>query len=346
MARIDEPRLKADLKAGLLQRVYFLFGEERFLVSMYTNKIIDAALGKERSEMNFMKYSGSPKADELMDYTDCLPFFADYKVVLITDLEPDSLDADELKAYISIIENLPETTVLIISETGVEIDGKKPKAKEKKLMAAVEKAGSVCELSYLSPQMISAMAEKKAARAGCTLSRENGLYLAEMCGRSLSAVSNEMEKLCAYTGSGEITRAAIDALTPKQVDTSVYTLAAELLSGNTDKAFRILDDLFLQRIEPVVISAVLSGHFVDLYRAKLGQQAKKSYNDTAGAFRYPPNRHFLVKKAYSAVNRLSEEYLGACIDILYRTNKLLNSSKADRRVLLEQALTEISSLRR
>lgn len=346
MARIDEPRLKAELKAGKLSRVYFLFGEEKYLLKMYADRVVNAALGGGADEMNFMKFTGNPRSDELSDHVDSLPFFAERKCVLINDLEPDSMDNAELNAYIKIIEDIPETTVLVIAERNVDIDPKKPKAKAKKLMAAVEKAGSVCELCYMSAAQVAAMAEKRAARAGCAISRENGTYLAEVCGRSLTAVSNEVDKLCAYKAGGEITREDIAKLTPKPVESSVYTLAGEIFAGRRENAFRILDDLFTQQIEPIIILASLSSHFTDLYRAKLGQAAKKSYNDAAAAFGYPPNRAFLMKKAYGSVTRLSEEYLGECVGILYKTNRLLNSSKADKRTLIEEALTEISVLQK
>lgn len=346
MAIIEEARLKADLKAGKLARVYFLYGEEHFLTKTYENKIIEAALGKEPSDLNFVRWNDAPSADTLSDFADSMPFFAEYKVILLSDLEADSMDTAQVNAYVSIIENLPDTTVLIISQTGIEIDPKKPKAKMKKLMTAAEKCGVLCELKYMSTSQLAALAVKKAARLGCNLSNANAVLLAELCGKDMHLLSTEVQKLCDYTSSGEITQEAINTLVPKLVDTSIYTLASELMAGKTAKAFRILDDLFVQRIDPIVILGTLSGHFVDCYRAKLAQQSKKSANDAAAAFNYPRNRTFVLTKAFNSVKYISAEYLKQCVDILYRTNKLLNSSKADRRTLLEQALTEISVLKR
>ncbi|MBP1544568.1 MAG: DNA polymerase III subunit delta, partial [Oscillospiraceae bacterium] len=261
-------------------------------------------------------------------------------------LDADKLDNAEMNAYLGIIEELPDTTVLVISQTGIEIDAKKPKAKMKKLMAAAEKYGVLCEMKYMTAQQLAKMAVKKAARLGCNLSDINAVLLAELCGKDMNLLSTEVQKLCDYTVSGEITKEVIDALVPKMVDTSIYTLASELFAGRVANAFRILDDLFVQRMEPVVILGTLSGHFVDCYRAKLAQLARKSANDAAAEFNYPRNRTFVLTKAFNSVKYLSVDYLKSCIDVLYRTNKLLNSSKADRRILLEQALTEISVLRR
>ena len=346
MAVIEEPRLKADLKAGKLSGVYFLWGEEDYLVGMYAKRITDAAVPAESQDMNFVKYSDPPSADELSDAVDSLPFFSEKKCILIEDLDPDALDAAENKAYLGIIENVPDTTVLIIAQVHIAIDPKKPKAKMKKLMEACAKAGCSCEMKYMSAAQVSAMAEKRAARGGCALSREDGAYLAELCGRSLTAVSNEVDKLCAYKNGGAITRADIDALCPKPADASIYALADELIAGRTEKAFSVLDELFVRREEPIIILAALSGYFTDLYRAKIGAASRKSYTDTAAAFKYPPNRSFVMKKAYGTAQRLSERFLEDCIAILFRANVSLNSSSAEKRTLIEEALTEISALPR
>lgn len=345
MARIEEPRLKADLKAGQLGRAYFLFGEEDYLTRLYADKLAGAALGEGDRDMNLTKLSGCPDVNELSDIVDTLPFFAERKCVVIADLDPDEMDTPSANALAKLIEGLPDTAVLIICEYSVEIDPKKPKAKVKKIMDAVDKAGFVCEMKYMTPARVGAMAQKKAARAGCALSAEDGVYLAELCGCSLTRVSNEMGKLCGYKGSGEITRADIDALTARITDTGVYTLAAELFAGHNDAAFQILDDLFAQQEDPVVIMAALSGHFVDLYRAKLGQNARLNSDKTAAAFGYPPKRAFVMRKAFGLVRGLTERYLAECIDVLYRANIMLNSSHISRRTILEEALAQISVLR-
>ena len=345
MGVVTEQRLKNDLKSNRLERAYFLYGEEDYLTRMYTDRIVNIAVPQQARDMNFMRFTEPPRSDELTDCTDSLPFFSDYKCILIKDLDADSMDNAEVKAYTGIIESLPDTTVLIFSQVNVEIEPKKIKARMKKIMDACAKVGCVCEMNYMTAAQISAMAEKKAARAGCTLSRENGAYLAELCARSLTAVSNETEKLCAYKSGGEITKADIDGLCADLTEAGIYTLASELFAGRTARAFKILDSLFAQREEPIAIFAALSGHFTDLYRAKLGTAAGKSAADAAAAFRYPPNRTFVLRNAYRTVPKLSEEYLEGCLGVLYDTNVKLNSSRADKRTLIEQALTEISSLR-
>ncbi len=346
MAVIKEPRLKSDLKSGKLERVYFLYGEEQFLTKTYEKKIVDMAVGDGDPDMNYSRFTQPPSADTLSDLAESMPFFAEYKCIVLADFDVDKMETAEFNGYMQVIENLPDTTVLVISQTGIEIDSKKPKAKMKKLMAVAEKMGAVCEFAFMELETIVSLMMKKAQRSGCNLSHDNAVLLAEMCGRNMSFLQNEVQKLCDYTNSGEITRETIDILVPKQVDSSVFSLSNELMSGRVDNAFKILDDLFVQRVETVVIMATLSNYFVDCYRAKLGQLSKRSASAVAAVFNYPKNRAYYFGMTYNTAKPLSVHYLKACVDILYRTNLQLHSSKMDQRTLIEQAITEISVLKR
>lgn len=342
---VTEAALNSELKAGKLRRVYYLYGEEIYLTGLYADRIVKTAGGEESDGLNFLRLRGVPSMDSLSDFAESMPFFAEHKCVKITDLDAEDLDNDQLKALISLIEQLPDTTVLVIAQTGLAVDDKKPKAKTKKLVQTVEKHGAVCKMQFLPLEKTAAMAAKKAARSGCTLSHDNAIHLAELCGGSLTIIQNEVDKLCAYQQSGELSRDAIDALTPRQIDVSVYALADNLLSGRPGQAYKMLDDIFAQRVEPIIIMAALSGTFVDFYRAKLGQQARKSSADAARDFGYY-GRAFVMNNAYRSVQRLSERFIKDCIGVLFRTNLLMNSSKMNSRLLLERAIAEISGLPR
>lgn len=343
MGKITETALKSAIKAVNFERVYFLYGEEDFLTQTYTDRIINVAVPPEEQDMNLVVYRELPEnISEIADYLDNLPFGSDYKCVLIKDIDIDAVDNASHKQLLSLIEDIPDTAILIFEQKTYPTDLKKLKSKTKKLLEACEKFGASCEFKQLSSQKLADMAVKKFAKLGCSITPENAVCLAEECGGSLSVLQTEVEKLAGYKVSGEITRADIEKLVPKRVVTNVYNLSKELISGRTGSALKILDALFVQRTDPIIILAALSGHFTDLYRAKLGIDSGASSAQTAKAFGYPPNRSFVIDNAYRSVRYLQTEYLGECISILYRTNKALNSTNVNKRILLERALTEIS----
>ena len=55
-----ENTLKAELKAGKLRQVYYVYGEETFLDNMYADRIISTAGCEQSDGMNFLKLRGAP----------------------------------------------------------------------------------------------------------------------------------------------------------------------------------------------------------------------------------------------------------------------------------------------
>lgn len=360
--RRNEQQLNADIKAGLLARVYLLYGEEDFLIRTLTQMLVSLAVPDDAQEMNFRKYSlvpGSekgtredrpPAIDELSDFVESLPFFAEHKCVLLKNFDADVLEKDELDDYIALINDIPDSCVIIITLENMGNEPKKfkdkfGKGKMKKLVEAVDMNGIVCEINFMPRSRLANMAISKCRRVGCEISGENAALLAESVGDSLSLMQTEIEKLCAYKGSGEITRNDIEMLVPKRIESNIYNLAKELFAGRVGNALEIVNSLYIQRVKSAQIMLALSGYFVELYRAKLGITAKKSYYDTASVFGYG-KRSFVIEKAYGAARPLSETYLGDCIAVLYSANKQLHSSKMDERLIIERVITEISALPR
>ena len=235
-----ENALRSELQAGKVRPAYFFYGEEDFLTRTYTDMVIKTAGALEGDGLNLLKVRGVPDMDKLSDFAESMPFFAPNKCVRITDLDPESLDNQQLKDMIKLVEELPETTVIVFALITTALDDAKPKAKTKKLVETVEKRGAVCKFPLLSVNAVAGMAARKSAKAGCTLSAQDAAFLAERCGCSLTLLQTEVEKLCTYRQSGEITRADISALVPRTLDASAYDLSELLFAGNCGAALRML----------------------------------------------------------------------------------------------------------
>lgn len=358
--RINEQRLGDDIKAGKLARVYLLYGEEDFLIRMYADKLTRLAVAEEEREMNLLRYflaAGSPrdvkedlppKISELSDFVESVPFFAERKCVVLKNLDTDLLEKEDFDGYLALIKDIPETSVVIITRENTEEDAKEfrkklEKARMKKLIETVDANGIVCELNKFPTERLMGMAIAKCRKAGCELSEENAQLLAARVGGSLSLLQTETEKLCAYRQSGEITREDIEALVPKLIENKVYEIAKELFYGRAQRALELLDDVFALRFDPTRIMQALSGHFVDLYFAVLGKQAKKTYFAAANELNYK-GRSFVMKNAYGLAGTVSERRLADWLAILYDTNKRYNSSVEDKRRILERAIVEIAAL--
>lgn len=337
---LTEEKLNGDIRGSRIERVYYLYGKEPFLVKTYTDKIVKKTVGDDPLDFNFIKLNNNPDIGLLNDYIDGLPVFADVKTIIVNDVDPEKMDKETFDSYIQAIENVPDTTVLVFSVTGFQPDEKK--AKTKKFIAAVGKSGTVCKLDGIPQAKIAGLIVKKAAKQGIVISGEDAMYLSERVLCNMTLVSEETTKLMNYVGTGGvITRDIIDKLVGKMLDTSVYELATAINSGKRAEAFRILDDLMAERIEPVVILSALSGTYLDFYRAKLAKITGVLPVQAAEQFGYAKNREWVLNKAMNAVSKLRIDYLRSTVFILNEADLEVKSSGLDSRVILEQAVARL-----
>lgn len=337
---LEESKLRADIGAGRIKNVYFLYGKEPFLVKTYTDKIIKKTLGDDPIDFNLIKLGANPDVGMLIDYVEGLPVFADMKVVVVNDMKADSLSEEDYSAYLSIIGNMPETTVLIFSITGIEINDTKKAVKD--FISAVDKAGVVCRLDGVEENKIVDLVVKKAAKSGIVISPEDAAYLSERVLCDMTLVSTESSKLMDYVGKGGvITREIIDMLVGKHLDTSVYELATAINEGQKEKAFRIIDDLFTQRIDAISIISAMTTAYLDFYRAKVAKMTGVLPAQAAEQLGYSKNREWVVKRSMTAVSKLRLGYLRETLFILADADKQIKSAPVDDRIILDKAVTKL-----
>lgn len=337
---MTEEKLSASIKGNRISRVYYLYGKEPFLVKTYVDKIIKKTVGDDPLDFNLIRVNGAPEIGIFNDYIDGLPVFADMKAVVINDIDAEKIDKKDFEAYIDAIRNIPETTVLIFNITGFQPDEQKAQTKE--LISAVSEAGTVCKLDGISPSKIAGLVVKKAGKAGIVISGEDAMFLSERVLCNMTLVSAETEKLINYVGTGGvITREVIESLVPKHLDTSVYELATAINSGKRSEAFRILDDLFAERTDPLHILNSLISAYLDFYRAKLGKITGALPSQVASQFGYAKNREGVVSRAMNSVSKLRVDYLRNTLYILSDADKRMKSSGLDVRTILEETITRL-----
>ena len=145
-----------------------------------------------------------------------------------------------------------------------------------------------------------------ATRRNCRLLPENARLLVEQCGDDLNLLLNELDKLCALAGEGEITREMIESAGSKNLEASVFDLSKAILQNHYARAYAILHRLLSQKEEPVNILAVLSTAYADLYRAKVAAAAGKQADTLTADFQYR-GREFRLRNAARDASRLSME---------------------------------------
>ena len=340
MPEITEAELKKQIEKSDFQRFYFLYGEEKYLVDYYARKLIRKAGSEGPGDFNLQKFDGGDNGiDEIAAAVEALPVMAERKCVAVSNLDVGTLRGAESSKLFELLEDLPETCVLVFYNLSFDFDERRDKI-WRKFLTAAGRAGAAVPFRHLSEAQLEKFVCSGAEKRGCIITRRNAERMIALCGGGLQTALNELEKLCAYAGSGEITAQMVDLLTVKNLEARVFDLSKAILAGSGDRAYTILDQLLYQNEEPVAILAVLSGAYLDLFRVKTSLQSGFTALEPAKYFDYA-RKEFRLKNAGYEVKRYSDEMLRQSLEALLEADTALKSARGDRRLVLEKLIARL-----
>ncbi|MBQ7522385.1 MAG: DNA polymerase III subunit delta [Clostridia bacterium] len=342
MAKMNEVELKQDIKDGFVRKVYFLYGEEKMLISLYAKKISDKLMGKNPSDFNYHIFNENSDIEEIIQSLDIIPFSANYNYVGVDDFNIEKIAESDLKYFLKALADIPDGTVMVIAMKTLSPTGKKASAWNK-LTDCCEKYGACIEFPRKNTNDLKRQIVHWASKRDILLSYENAQTIIEYTGTDLHNLKNETDKLCAYVEKGEVQKKDIDTVITKNLSARVYDMTDAITSGNPVKAFACLDLLFFQREEPIMILAEIVNTYVDMYRVRLAIENGMRSGDVAKDFDYK-RREFRLKKAERSSSRLSTEKIAKSLEYIASTNQKMNSSSFDKKFLLEKLITRLIAL--
>ena len=341
LGKITLSELKLDIKNNSFKRVYFLYGEEDFLLSYYSNLLCDAIHNDQLKEFNFQKFDEDASVQDVAYAVQAVPLMNKLKCVLINDFDINSIKSLELEKFCELIKNIPNSTVLVIKNK-LKLKLNKD---TKKLISLIEKQGASLELKKLTKDQTAKQLVKWAKSQGCEFNLADANYLIDYTDDSLTNLKNEMEKLCAYCKDKKIIkRDDIENLSVKDINASVFSISDYICTGNVDKAMFELDKLLFQKEEPIMILAVLASAFIDIYRVKMIDCYKKTDACLIENFDYK-NKAFKLRIARKNTRYFSLINLQKIINLFTKADITLKSQKCNSRIILEKLFTEIISLK-
>ncbi len=339
MPYITENELKASLKASEFSNLYFLFGEEKYLVKHYSALLEKKIVNPDFADFNLHYYDGkSIDFDDVANAAEVFPMMSEYSCIVIKDLPADNLNNEDAQRLIDIVSDIPETTIIIITLPTLTVNMKS--AKGKKVLQAFEKNGSVVEFNRFSVNQLCKLIEKGAKDRGCAMAYPESSYLVSIVGDDMSLLLNELEKICAYKKEGAVTKQDIDAVVVKSMQARAFDLAKALVAKNCDLAMDILDTLISMKEEPINILGAIITPYVDMYRAKVYVSGSCRAEDAAKDFNYR-NKEFRLTNAAKSASKYSVGQLRQFLEVLFDADLLLKSTSVDGRLVLEQTITKL-----
>ncbi len=342
MQYLTENELKLQIKSGNFAPCYMFFGEEHYLIRNYVEKMVSSCVDGF-VEFNISRFDSKTAVQQVYDAVQSFPMMSPRRIVTLCDYPFDKVASSEADKLMSLLADMPATTVFVLWFETVEINQKKPLDKFSKLMKAVREAGGeVCYLGRKTEGEIMKMLQSGAARRKCRMDATTARYMIETCSDDLGTLINELEKLCLYVGEeGTVSKETVDKVCSRSVEASVYNVSKAVLRGDLKGACELLDDLFYMNTDPAYILTFLSSAYIDIYRCFAARSGGFKTDTVAKDFGYG-NLAFRLNDAERNMRKFSEQQITESLKCLSHCDEMLKGSRADGRTVLEKTLVELT----
>ncbi len=328
--------LKAELKSKELGRLYFFHGEETFLLSHYLNQIKKQLLDPLTESFNFHRLNSETfDIRTFADAVENLPMMADSTLVQVDDIDLFKLNEADRGRMSEILSDIPDYCTVVFTYLTAPW---KPDKRLKKLWEAVE-GGSVVEFAKQDQRDLIAWVGRHFAARGKRISTDLCAYLIDITGGTMTALSGEIEKICAYSGAESIKKSDIDAVTEPVLDAVVFQMTDLLSAGRYGEALVKLQQLLKMQQEPLVILGAVGGHFRRIGTARTlldhGRNASE-LQKLCGIPDYP------ARKTMEAARRFRPEFCRRAAELVMETDYKMKTSFDEPERLLELLILQLA----
>ncbi len=291
MKTIDE-----DIKTGQFKNVYLLYGSEDYLKHQYKRRL-KQALAKPDDTMNVTCREGAHiNPLELIDIAETMPFFADYRLILIEDSGFFENSCEELAKY---LPQLPPSTVMLFVESKVDKRGK--------MYKAASKTGSVIEFGEQKEPLLTRWILGRLKKENKKITQSVLQLFLSKTGTDMNIIDKELEKLLCYTLDKEVIEAAdVEAVCTEQVSNRIFDMVNAIGKREQKKALALYYDLLSLKEPPMRILYLINRQFRILLDLKSMYKKGLDAKTMAAKASIPP---FAVKRSLEQAAAFSEKEL-------------------------------------
>ncbi len=294
--------ITAHINSGEFSRVYLLHGPETYLMRQYRDMLLDALIDREDS-MNFACFKAEKaNPEEIAGFIQTMPFFGDRRVALV---EYSGFFEKSGKELLSMVEDIPDTSVLIFMETGV---------KKEPLYKKVDEIGTIAEFSTPDEKTLTNWIVRRINGDGLQVEAAAVRLLLESVAQDMNNIFNEVEKLIFYCKDrGVITAADVEKMCVSQVEGKIFDLVDAVSRKDGKAVIALYEDLVYIKHPYRLMLANITTNFRRTMKVKLCMEEGKSFGEIMSILEikeYPTKKYMSLAKKYD-YNKL-REYVERC----------------------------------
>ena len=333
MAIIEHQKLYKDLESKKFQSVYFLFGDEPYLLNQCVDRFKYAVLDENSFDFNYsLFYASDADITTVTDTVETLPVFTSHRLIILKNAH--ELKDSELIQLEPILENPVESSVFVIFAEKVD-------KRKKAIKILLEKA--VCvefkkPYDNQVPQWISHLTQN----LGMKITTDAIHRLHRLVGNNLSELDSQLQKIQQFLGSKTaIELADVNAVVSFSREENIFDFTRAIGQKDRVKALEHLVSLLDQGQHEVGIVNLLSRHIRLLLTVRSGLD--QGLGGAKLASHAQLSSYFI--ESYCEQARLWPiRKLEDALVVLHETDKALKSSPVSSHIWLENMVLKSCSL--
>ncbi|WP_164491755.1 DNA polymerase III subunit delta [Staphylospora marina] len=330
----------AEIKQGRIDPVYFLYGNEPFLLeeTMHRMRELLGDGSEDPGAVVIMDLDETP-VQHLIDEAEVPPFFSERRVIIgknahfLTAVRAKGgpgHDPDRLIAYLQ--QPLP-TSVVILTVPSDKLDKRKKAVKELELRARC------IRFDPLGGKEILAWLQQRFKELGVEADPRAVRELALLVGPDLRRLDNECRKLAVYVGdAGKVDVKTVSALVPRTLEQDVFKLTESIARRQTGEALRIWRDLLHQREEPLRVLSLITRQFRLMLQVKALARQGLGEKEIAARLKVHP---YPVKLALRQGQAFSEKALRGLLLGAVAADREIKTGRTDKVLAVERLILNV-----
>lgn len=325
--------LKSELKKSNIKNVYLVTGKEEVFVKQVENAFKDLLLPEER-DMNFSSFDlEDTSLDDAINEAISAPFFGEKRLVFIN--HPYFLTGEKSKSFVEqnmdllteYVKNPTPSTIMVIFATYEKLDSRK------KVVKQLKKSATTIDASKMDSGRLANTVNMDLKNDGYSIDREALDLLINKTQGNYSQVVNQLDKLKLYAmRSKVIDEKAVSKLVPQSLDDNVFELMNQILAQNIYQAEELYQQFLLQKIDPILLVAILMSQLRTLIQTKILSERGLSESTISKSLKLHPYR---VKMSLKQARNLEIQQLILMFHSIVDLDYQIKSGQGDKELLFD-----------
>ncbi len=333
---MDIKEFDRDIASGNLKNIYFLYGDEQFLLESKVNKVKKKLVDPSFADFNFALYNGKESSiEDALSSAAAYPVMADRKLVILKNTGfLNNAKSREFKDIKEFCADIPEYLCLVIIES--DFDKKKEAG-----IRFIEEKGGIVRFDYMPLPQVEKWLEKLFEKQGKIIYPKELTAMVKRCGGSLRNIYNEFTKLINYMDDRQkVTAEDIENIVLKSVDVAIYDIIDHIINNRPDMAMADYKELLEHKTEPIAIMGAISSKLSDLLTAKILSSEGVSTVEMGKYLECLP-QDWLIKKTVTQSKRFGEKYLRRMLKKSFDYDIKVKTGLMDKEIALQLLIADL-----